>query len=92
MSMTTEEYEERRRFLDDLKLLSNTEHKKLFQILLKGKAEFTENSNGIFFDLCKITPDIFQQFLEYMNFCKAVRIEQSERERNEQAAQDNLRY
>jgi hypothetical protein len=92
MSMTTEEYEERRRFLDDLKLLSNTEHKKLFQILLKGKAEFTENSNGIFFDLCKITPDIFQEFLEYMNFCKAVRIEQSERERNEQAAQDNLRY
>ena len=90
--MTTEEYEERRRFLDDLKLLSNTEHKKLFQILLKGKAEFTENSNGIFFDLCKITPDIFQEFLEYMNFCKAVRIEQSERERNEQAAQDNLRY
>lgn len=92
MSITTEEYEERRRFLDDLKTLSTTEHKKLFQILLKGGGEFTENSNGIFFDLCKISPEIFQEFTEYLKFCKAVRNEQIERERNEQTAQENLRY
>lgn len=92
MSMTTEEYEERRRFLDDLKLLSNTEHKKIFEILLKGGSEFTENSNGIFFDLCKVSSETFHEFMEYLNFCKAVRNEQIERERNEQAAQENLRY
>jgi hypothetical protein len=90
--MTSEEYDERKRFLEDLKLLSKTEHEKIFEIIHKERAEFTENSNGVFFDVCKLSPQVFKEIQVYMKFCSAIRNEQTERDMEEQKAQENLRY
>ena len=50
-ALSAEEYDKRKLFLEDLKTLSKEEHKELFRILKQAKTEYTENSNGIFFDV-----------------------------------------
>jgi hypothetical protein len=88
--LTNEEYDERKRFLEDLKTLSKTEHSKIFEILRTHKAEFSENSNGVFFDVTKLSKDLFTEIQSYMNYCRQVRIEQASRDEEERRAQDAL--
>ena len=90
-SLTDAEYESRKRFLGDLKGLSKTESAKMFDILKKHKMEYSENSNGIFFDLIKLSKEAFSELQEYMEFCRTVQTEQKIREENERLAQDMLR-
>ena len=78
--LTYEEYDERRKFLEDLKSLSKTEYAKIFEILRQSKEEFSENSNGIFFDVSKLSSQTFQALQTYMEFCRTVQREQAERE------------
>jgi hypothetical protein len=80
-TLTAEEYEERRKFIEELKILTKPEQVKLFQILKEGGAEFSENSNGIFFDVAKVSPQTFRSLQAYMEFCKCVRKDQAEREK-----------
>ena len=89
-NLTNEEYEQRRYFLDDLKILSKTESFKIFEILKRNNVEYTENSNGIFVDLVKISIETFDELKKYMDFCKTVRLEQSSRDNEERQAQDLL--
>jgi hypothetical protein len=81
MSLTADQYEERRIFLEELKTLTKTEHEKIFLILRNGKAEFSENSNGIFFDAASVSATVFAELKAYMNYCKTVRQDQAVRER-----------
>ena len=90
-SLTNDEYDSRRRFLDDLKLLSKTEHEKMFEILKTDMSDYTENSNGIFFDVSKLSADTFGKLQLYMEFCRTIRKEQAERDEEERRAQDMLR-
>ena len=90
-SLTNEQYEVRRRFLEDLKSLSKTEHEKMFEILKDDMSDYTENSNGIFFDISKISEDTFAKLQAYMEFCRTIRKEQAERDEEERKAQDLLR-
>jgi hypothetical protein len=89
-SLSNEDYEKRRKFLDDLKTLSKTEWLKVFEILKKNNVEYTQNSNGVFFDLVKVSNDIFTELLTYMEFCRTVRSEQASRDTEERQAQDLL--
>lgn len=89
-TLTNDEYERRRYFLDDLKTLSKTEAFKVYEILKKNNVEYTENSNGIFFDLVKLTNETFTELSSYMEFCQAVRKEQASRDNEEREAQDLL--
>ena len=91
VNLTNEEYDMRKRFLEDLKLLSKTEHAKILEILQKHKADFSENSNGVFFDVSKITAETFHDIQTYMEFCKIVRQDQARRDEYERQAQDMLR-
>jgi hypothetical protein len=84
------EYEMRKKFLTDLKSLSKTESTNMFEILKKYKTEYSENSNGIFFDLMKVSKEVFDELLVYMDFCRTVQNEQKIREENERIAQDML--
>lgn len=81
MSLTNDEYDERRRFLEDLKGLTKTEHEKMLIILRNWNAEFSENSNGVFFDISKTPKEVFQDLQKYMTYCKTIRKEQAEREK-----------
>ena len=89
--LTNEEYELRRKFLEDLKILSKTEHENMFKILKEDVNDFSENSNGIFFDVSKIGATVFAKLQAYMDFCMQVRKEQASRDEDERKAQDMLR-
>lgn len=89
--LTNEEYELRRKFLEDLKILSKTEHENMFKILKEDVNDFSENSNGIFFDVSKIGNAVFAKLQAYMDFCMQVRKEQASRDEDERKAQDMLR-
>ena len=89
-ALTNTEYELRKQFLLDLKTLSKTEAQKVFDIVKQHKVEYSENSNGIFFDITKVEADAFKELETYMQFCKKVREEQTIRDENKRIAQENL--
>jgi len=79
--MDTKEYERRRIFLDSLKKLHTSEYIDIVKILKLQKVEFSENSNGIFFDVAKLNQDSFEVLDKYMHFVHTNRKELAEREK-----------
>jgi hypothetical protein len=71
--------EERRRFAENLPLLSKSEYEHMFRILKNSGAEFTENSNGIFFSIWDLSESCFEKLNEYMRYCMLVRQEDEAR-------------
>jgi hypothetical protein len=55
------EYDAKKKFLEDLKTLNKSDYEDMYRIIKVNSVEFTENSNGIFFDLTKINSTIFNQ-------------------------------
>ena len=88
--LTNTEYEERRLFLEELRLLVREEQEEVYRILKLSKAEFSENSNGVFFDVCKIPADTFLQMKRFMEFCRKNRDDFATREEQEREAQEAL--
>jgi hypothetical protein len=76
--MTTT-YEERKKVFENIKVLVKTEQEEVFRIIRKTKENYTENSNGIFFDLANISDETFNQIKEYLEFCLKTRQEDAER-------------
>jgi Bromodomain extra-terminal - transcription regulation len=68
-------YEERTKIFDTIKTLVKPEQEELYRIIRKSKENYTENSNGIFFDLASLSDETFQQIKEYIHFCLATRQE-----------------
>ena len=83
-----EDYDIRKDFLEDLKLLNKTEQEQIFRIVKSSNTQYSENSNGIFFDISKITPIIFIEMQQFMEFCKKNRKNFESREIEEKKAQD----
>ena len=90
-TLTDIEYDSRKKFLSDLKGLSKTESAKMFEIIKRHKMEYSENSNGIFFDIMKLSKEAFEEVQTYMELCRTVQTEQNIRDENERLAQDMLR-
>jgi hypothetical protein len=91
-SLTAEQYEERKRFLDEIKTLAKGEQEELYRILKGSRAEFSENSNGVFFDVSKLPAEIFEQMQKFLEFCRKNRAEFAVREEEERKAQEALVY
>lgn len=72
-TLTNEEYEERKKVWEMIKMLVKSEQEELFRILRRGEAEFSENSNGVFFDLSKLKQSIFEEILKFIQFCESNR-------------------
>ena len=90
MELSNKEYDLRKQMLSDLKVLSKTESLKVLEIIKKNRVEFSENSNGIFFDLTKVETNVFDEINTYLEFCKKIRLEQTIRDEDERIAQENL--
>jgi hypothetical protein len=86
-----QEYEQRKSFLEDLKLLNKVEKEEVYRILKKNFASVSENSNGIFFDVSSLERETFQQLLTFMEFCKKNRQEFESREQEQLKASEALR-
>jgi hypothetical protein len=55
------EYEAKKQFLEDLKGLEKSSYEEIFRIVKDSEVEYTENSNGIFFDVAKINMPVFEK-------------------------------
>jgi hypothetical protein len=86
--MDGKEYEERKKLLEDMKRLVKSEQEAIFRILKAEKAEYSENSNGIFFDVSKLSTPLFMKLREYMEFCRKNRDDFTQREEEERKAQE----
>ena len=89
-TLTGAEYDERKGFLDDIKGLARAELEELYRILKKSKADFSENSNGVFFDLCKLPAEVFDEMKKFMEFFHKTRDEFAAREEDDRKAQEAL--
>jgi hypothetical protein len=72
-------YEDRKKVYDDIKYLQKPEQEELVRILRKTRESYTENSNGIFFDLSIVSEETFLHIKEYLHFCFKTRQEHEQR-------------
>jgi hypothetical protein len=89
-TLTVEEYEQRKLFSDEVKSLTKDEMEEVYRILKSSKAEFSENSNGVFFDASKLPAEIFEKLQAFMVFCKKSRDDCNAREEEFKRARDAL--
>jgi hypothetical protein len=67
----TDDYDRRKEFCKDIGLLSRPELEELYRILRREGGEFSENSNGIFFDVSSLPTHIFEALWKFIDFCKS---------------------
>jgi hypothetical protein len=89
-TLTDEEYLERKQCLEDLKKLVKSEQTQIFRILKRYKIEYTENSSGILFDLCKVSKEAFLEIQSFLSFCQDNRNDFEERDRKMELSRLNL--
>ena len=78
--LTPNEYLRRQKFLEDLKTLTKSEYIEIVRILNKHNVEYSENSNGIFFNLVNISQSVFDALELFMNFTQSNRRQLADRE------------
>jgi hypothetical protein len=78
--MEVKEYERRRLFLESLKKLHTSEYIDIVRILKLEQVVYSENSNGIFFDIAQLPQKTFEALDKYMNFVHTNRKDLAERE------------
>lgn len=61
--------EKRKSFLQNLKILVKSEYEEIFRIIKQYDVPYSENSNGIFFDVNTIPNIPFEKMCEFLEFC-----------------------
>jgi hypothetical protein len=72
-------HEERKHIFDTIKALVKPEQEEIFRIIRKLKVPYSENSNGIFFDLSSLSDSDFDKIKEYIQYCLKTRQEHEDR-------------
>lgn len=68
--ISQEEYGRRKQFLDDLKSLTKSECVEIVRILHKHEIAYSENLNGIFFNVATLTQECFDDMVSFIEFSK----------------------
>ena len=89
-TLLSEDYEQRKVFAEDVKLLTKTEMVEVYRIIKEAGAEYSENSNGIFFDVSKLPADLFNTLQQFIVFSKKNREDFNARDEEYRKAQDAL--
>ncbi len=74
------EYERRRIFLEQLKGLTKPEYIEIVRILQKHDVAFSENANGIFFNVGVLHQDVFDALVKFLEFTQSNRRDLAARE------------
>ena len=74
-----DDYDRRKDLCKDIDLLSKSEKEELYRILRREGGEFSENSNGIFFDIAGLPAQVFEALEKFIKFCKTNAKELEER-------------
>ncbi len=67
-TLSDDEYDRRKRFLENLKSLTTFEYIEIARILQRFKFAYSENSNGIFFNVAALNQDLFDELEKYLHF------------------------
>ena len=66
-----DDYEKRKEFSKEMNTLSRPELEELYRILRREGGSFSENSNGIFFDVASLPASGFEALWKFLDFCKS---------------------
>ncbi len=88
-SLSQNEYDERKEFIEKLGTLVKSEQEEIFRIIKKAEDQWSENSNGIFFDVSILKTDTFDKLKSFMHFCMENRKEQEQRQKEMDALRLN---
>ncbi len=66
--LKTEEYQRRKLFLDQLKGLTTPEYVEIVRILKAHLVHFSENQNGIFFNVASLPQTTFDELEKFLHF------------------------
>jgi len=69
--LTVQEYERRREFLETMKALSKAELVEIVRILQKYEVVYSENTNGIFFNVGMLEQDVFEALVKFLEFTQS---------------------
>ncbi len=75
-----QEYERRKQFQEDTKSLDTIQYQEMFRILKSQGVSYSENSNGIFFDVQQVPTETFDKLWNFLELCKKQKIEETKRE------------
>jgi hypothetical protein len=78
--MDMNEYSRREQFLEALKTLGEPEYLEILRLLQKKNVHYSENANGVFFDVVALDQETFDSLEQFIEFVKKNRAELSERE------------
>jgi hypothetical protein len=71
--LSNEEYSRRKLFLDGLKGLTKSEYAEIVRILQKHEVQFSENKNGIFFNVAALSQHVFDDLEKFLCFTQSNR-------------------
>lgn len=69
---------QKKQLRDKINKLSQTEHEEIFKILKKNDISFTQNKNGVFFDISLLSDKIAIEVEEFVDFCINNKVELDE--------------
>lgn len=78
--LSSEEYERRKQFLEQLKGLTKSEYGEILRILQRHKTNVSENHNGSFFNLCSLEQPVFEDLVRFLQFTQTNRKTLADRE------------
>ena len=67
------EHDRRKLFLDDMKLLQRDEYHEIFRIIKTNNVEYSENNNGVFFNVNLLSQEVFEKLNSFLQLCKLQR-------------------
>ena len=78
--LAQDEYERRKQFLEGIRSLTKAEHIEIIRILKNHEAEYSENTNGVFFNVCTLEKPVFDALELFLNFTQKNRVNLEDRE------------
>lgn len=86
-NLSQDEYDRRRKLWEAIKILIKSEQEELYRILKRNEVEVTENTNGIFFDVGKLSQTVVAEIEKFLQFCQQNRVNFEQRDKE----MENLR-
>lgn len=87
----TDNYEERKALYNDLQTLVKAEKEHIFRILKTCGEDYSENSNGIFFNIMNLKQSTVIKMMDFIKLCREQMIEQNERVKEMEELRGDLR-
>ncbi len=75
--------------MEDIKTLQTDEYHEIFRILKRNDVEYSENTNGIFFDLNLVSDEVFEKLSTYMSLCVIQRDNEKKRTKEIESIRTN---